>query len=104
MKAQGRPGAAIWIVVIAAIAGGPAVFMYLVTTFLFAFSGGQDRMVAVLNYVALGVVGATVVAAAAVWKLRSPLTATKWAAITTAAGWIAAVILEWRLSFILGAA
>lgn len=87
------------VLVVAACAG----VMYLITTFLFAFSGGQYRMVAVVGYGALAVIVATLLVAAGVWRLRSMAAAVKWAAITTAAGWAIAVMVEWILSFVLGA-
>jgi len=78
--------------------------MYLVTTFLFAFSGGQYRMVQVVGYGALAVIGATLIFAAVVWRLRSMAAAVKWVAIATGASWAIALIVEWILSFSLGAA
>src|SRR5260221_4115920 len=78
------------------MAGG---FFYLVTTFLFAFSGGQYRMVAVVNGGALIVIAAGVAAAAIAWRLRSPVSAVKWSAGVTGAGWITAIVTEWLLSF-----
>ena len=88
---------AIAIVVLAA-----GAFGYLVTTFLFAFSGSQYRMVAVVNLVALLVLVSSFVMAAVAWILRSPMHAFKWAAIGTAVGWIAAIAVEFVLSFSLG--
>ncbi len=95
--------AAIKIIAIAAIelpAGGVG---YLLTTFLFAFSGGQSRMVAVVNTGALVVIGLGALAAAVTWRLPSPTAAIKWSAIATGVGWVAAVIAEWLISFQLGA-
>jgi hypothetical protein len=90
---------AIAIVVVVLAAGA---FGYLVTTFLFAFSGGQFRMVAVVNLVALAVVVSSFLVAVAVWILRSPIHALKWAAIGTAIAWFAAIAIEFVLSFSLG--
>ncbi|SRR6266446_2392986 len=90
--------AAIGLIVLSA-----GAFGYLVTTFLFAFSGGQYRMVAVVNLVALVVVGLGSIAAAVAWRLRSPAAAVRWTAIATVGGWVAAVIAEWLISFSLGA-
>lgn len=77
--------------------------MFLVTTFLFAFSGGQVRMVPVVGYGALAVIALTLVVAAAVWKIRSGTAAAQAAAIVTVAGWATAVLVEWLISFMLGA-
>jgi hypothetical protein len=104
---QSRPAAtsalvaAIAIGAIVALAGGIG---YLVTTFLFAFSGGQYRMVTVVNIAALCVIGLGLATAAASWFLRSPEAAIKWAAIATGIGWIVAFMAEWLISFQLGAA
>jgi len=76
--------------------------MYLITSFLFAFSGGQYRMVPVVGYGALAVIGATLSIAIVVWRLRSLAAAVKWAAIATALGWALAIVGEWILSFGLG--
>jgi len=94
---------------VAAAIGATAVILvvgvvgYIVTTFLFAFSGGQYRMVNVVNVGALAVIGVGALAAAlALWK-RSSATAIKWAAIATGIGWVIALLAEWLLSFALGA-
>ena len=97
------PPAFVWVLVLAAIVLPAAGFGYLVTTFLFAFSGGQYRMVAVVNAGAAAVLALDVLVAALAWLLRSPVAAVKWTAITTGAGWVVAVIAEWLLSFSLGA-
>jgi hypothetical protein len=88
---------AIAIVVLAAGAIG-----YLVTTFLFAFSGSQYRMVAVVNLGAVLVLVSSFAVAAVSWMLRSPMDALKWALIATAIGWVAAFAIEFVLSFSLG--
>ena len=80
-----------------------AVFMFLVTTFLFNFSGGQYRMGPVVNYGALAAIAATVLAAAVAWRLRPPNRAIKYTAIATGTLWLAAVLVEWGFSFALGA-
>lgn len=85
------------------IVGLVAPVMYLVTTFLFHFSSGQDRMGPVVNNGALGVVAGTLLLAAVVWKVRSPGAALRWTAITTPVAWVVAVIVEWGLSFAFGA-
>jgi hypothetical protein len=92
--------AAAGIVIVVAVCSG---VMFLVTTFLFAFSGGQYRMVPVVGYGALAVTVVTFVIAAVVWRLRSLGAAVKWAAIAGGVGWAIAVLVEWSLSFALGA-
>ncbi|HEY3085265.1 MAG TPA: hypothetical protein VGK28_07390 [Candidatus Dormibacteraeota bacterium] len=77
---------------------------YLVTTFLFAFSGGQYRMVTVVNAGALCVIALGLAAAVVGWMIRSPEKAIKWAAFATGIGWPVALIAEWLISFQLGAA
>ena len=77
---------------------------YLVTTFLFAFSGGQFRMVAVVNAAALIVIAVAIAVGAVTWKLRSPAAAVASTAIATGVGWAIAVLAEWLISFSLGAA
>src|SRR2546423_11525259 len=74
-------------------------FGYLVTTFLFAFSGGQYRMVAVVNVVALMVVALGAGAAAVSWKLRSSAAAVRWTAIATGIAWVPAIVAQWLVSF-----
>jgi hypothetical protein len=83
--------------------GLTGAFMYLVTTFLFHFSGGQYRMGPVVDYTALGVVAGTTLLAAIVWTVRSPNAALKFTAIATPVAWAVAVFAEWRLSFVWGA-
>ena len=56
MTRGAKAAVAISLVVIVGVA---AAFMFLVTTFLFHFSGGQSRMEPVVNYGALSVVGDT---------------------------------------------
>lgn len=89
-------------VAIAVVVLAAGAFGYLLTTFLFAFSGGQFHMVAVVNLVALAVVGSSLVVAAVTWILRSPMHALKWTLIATGAGWVAAIAVEFVLSFSLG--
>lgn len=76
---------------------------FLITTFLFAFSGGQARMVAVVNIGALVVVVVLILVAVVAWVIRSPVEAIKWTAIATGVAWLTAIIVEWILSFSLGA-
>jgi hypothetical protein len=89
-------------IAIAVVVLAAGAFGYLLTTFLFAFSGGQYRMVAVVNLVAVAVVVASLVVAALTWILRSPMHALQWAAIGTSIGWIVAIAIEFVLSFSLG--
>jgi hypothetical protein len=77
--------------------------MYLVTTFLFHFSGGQYRMGPVVDYSALAVIAGTLLLTAIVWRVRSPAAALKCAAIATPAAWVVAIVVEWGFSFALGA-
>ena len=81
----GRPGRPLrsGIVAIAGIVLGVAAVGYLVTTCLFAFSGGQYRMVAVVNLGALAVISLGVLVAALMWMVRSSAEAIKWTAIAT---------------------
>jgi hypothetical protein len=81
-------------------------FLYGVSVFLFAFSGGQYRMVDVVNYAALAVIALMIVLAAIVWKIRSPAAATKFSAIGTPVAWVVALFVEWGFSqfvFVTGA-
>ena len=91
------------ILAIAGIVLGAAAVGYLVTTFLFAFSGGQNRMVVVVNVGGLIVIGLNVLVAGAAWIVRSRADSIKWTAIAAGVGWAAALIAEWVLSFWLGA-
>lgn len=93
----------VWILVIGATIAVSSAFMYLVTTFLFAFSGGQYRMVAVVNFAALAMTAVAVVASVVAWRLRPGVAAAITAAVVCGAGWIATAIIEWVLSFWLGA-
>ena len=76
---------------------------YVITTFLFAFSGGQYRMVAVVNAATLIVIGLSALVAVIVWKQRSSGAAIGAAAIATGVGWGTALVTEWGISFWLGA-
>jgi len=98
-----RTSTPLGIVAIAMIVLGVAAVGYLVTTFLFAFSGGQYRMVAVVNLGAVAVISLGVLVAAVTWIVRSSGEAIKWTAIATGGGWVAALIAEWLISFSLGA-
>jgi len=57
----------------------------------------------VVNVGGLIVIGLNVLVAAAAWIVRSPADSIKWTAIAAGAGWAAALIAEWVLSFWLGA-
>src|SRR2546430_11149350 len=80
------------VVLLVAVSAG---LMYLITSFLFAFSGGQYRMVPVVGYGALAVIGATLLIAIVVWRLRSLAAAVKWAGLAPGLGWGPATIGEW---------
>jgi hypothetical protein len=88
---------------LALLIGLAGAFMFLVTTFLFHFSGGQDRMGPVVNYGALAVIAGTTLLAAIVWTIRSPSAAVKITAIATPAAWAVTLVVEWGLSFVFGA-
>ena len=91
------------LVLIIGLGGG---FMWLVTTFLFHFSGGQVKMGPVVDYGALLVIALTILVAIAAWILRSPVAAVKLAGVTAAVAWVVAVLVEWLFStfvFITGA-
>ncbi|HEX2680590.1 MAG TPA: hypothetical protein VHM88_21360 [Candidatus Acidoferrales bacterium] len=94
---------AAWLVIIAAGIVVSAAFMFGVTTFLFAFSSGQSRMVQVVNYGALAMLVISVVTAIASWILRPGATAAKATAAVVAVGWFVTTIVEFILSFFLGA-
>ena len=100
---QTRRSALPWVAAIAAIVVPAAGLGYLVTTFLFAFSGGQYRMVTVVNLGVIIVAGLGALVAAVTWRLRSPSVATVATLIVTGAGWVVALIAEWIISFSLGA-
>ena len=82
---------------IAAVVGLVTILMFGVTTFLFAFSGGQGRMEPVVKYVALVVFAVAMVLTAIVWILRSPRAAVVCAGIATPVAWAVAVFIEWRI-------
>jgi hypothetical protein len=98
-----NPPATTWIAVIGVTIAASAFLGYLVTTFLFAFSGGQYRMVAIVNYGVLAMVAAPIVVAAVAWRIRSGQAAAKVTAAADAVGWACTVSIEWLLSFTLGA-
>ena len=80
-----------------------AAFMLLVTTFLFAFSGGQSRLEHVVKYSALAVVALSTLVAAVAWRTRSPNQAIKYTQSRPGVLWLAALIADWGSSFVLGA-
>jgi hypothetical protein len=73
-------------------------FMYEISIFLFAFSGGQARMEPVVNYGALAVIALMIILAAIVWKIRTPTVAAIFSAIATPVAWVATMFVEWGLS------
>jgi len=97
-----RLPAAAWLVLIAAGIVVSTAFMFGVTTFLFAFSGGQSRMVSVVNYGALAMIVISAVTAVVAWILRPGATAAIATASVVAAGWFVTAIVEFVLSFWLG--
>jgi hypothetical protein len=99
MSRQAKRAVALGILIGVLLAGA---FMYLVTTFLFGFSGGQYRMGSVVLYGALAAIGAALVVAAIAWRIRSPAAAAASAAIGTAVAWAVAIFVEWRISYVLG--
>jgi hypothetical protein len=100
MTRGAKAAVAVSLIVIVSVA---TAFMFLVTTFLFHFSGGQSRMEPVVNYGALAVVAVTALVAIVSWITRSPAEAVKFTVIATAVLWVAVVIVEWGFSFALGA-
>jgi hypothetical protein len=78
--------------------------MYWITTFLFAFSGQQYRMVPVVNagFWLVGLSGLVIVAASLRWRWsdRTRLTTLVAGAVLA---WLAMVGIYWSLSFRLGA-
>jgi len=94
----------IWIFAVLGVVVPAAALGWLVTTFLFAFSGGQARMVPVVGYGAAAMIAVPLAAAAVAWRVRSPLAAFVAALAATGGGWIVTVLVEWLLSYRLGAA
>ena len=90
---------------IVSIVGLITVFMFGVTTFLFAFSGGQVRMEPVVRYGAYAAFAAAMLLATVAWRLwlPSPTGAVIGATISAVAAWAVAVFIEWRASFVVGA-
>jgi hypothetical protein len=91
------------VVAIALIVLAAAGVGFLLTTFLFAFSSGQFRMVAIVNGAALAVAALGLSVAAFAWRFGSASAALKWTAIATAIGWAVVIAVEFVLSFSLGA-
>lgn len=87
---------------IASVIGLISLIMFGVTTFLFAFSGGEVRMVPVVREAAYVASGASFLLSAMVWLLRSSQAAVITAALGTLAVWLVTVFVEWRLTFVLG--
>jgi len=92
-----------WILAVIGVVGGAAAFGWLVTTFLFAFSGGQYRMVPVVGYGVAAMIVVPLGAAAVVWKLRSAPAGLLAAVAAAGIGWIVTLVVEWLISFSLGA-
>jgi uncharacterized membrane-anchored protein len=103
MTRGAKAAAAISLIVIVGFASG---FMYLVTTFLFHFSGGQVHMGPVVDYGALAVIALLILLAVIIWAVRSPAVAVKYTAIATGVAWAVAVVVEWGFAqfvFVTGA-
>src|SRR2546429_8959866 len=98
-----RTSAPLGTVAVTRIVLGVAAVGYLVTTFLFAFSGGQYRMVAVVNLGAVAVISLGVLVAAVKWILRLSGEPIQGMGIATAGGWGAALIPAWLVFFFVGA-
>ncbi len=86
-----------------AIAGPSGFVMYAVTTFLFAFSGGQYRMTPIVGAAPWVVgVGALLVGGGVLAATRS-LPRALWAVVRSiAVAWPLAVLVLWVVSFRLG--
>ena len=100
MSGQARRAVAVATVICVLLFGA---VMFLLTSFLFDFSGGQYRMGPVVAYGALAAVSGALIVTAIAWRIRSPDAAAAWAAIATAVAWAAAILVEWRISYVLGA-
>lgn len=92
-----------WILAVVGVVLPAAAFGWLATTFLFAFSGGQYRMVPVVDYGAAAMIVVPLAAAAVVWRLRSAPAGLLAAVAAAAVGWIVTLVVEWLISFSLGA-
>src|SRR2546421_4125828 len=98
-----RTSAPLGTVAVTGIVLGVAAVGYLVTTFLFAFSGGQYRMVAVVNLGAVAVISLGVLVAAGVGVVGGSPGGIKWAAIGIGGGWLGGLHPQWPVLFLLGA-
>ncbi len=76
----------LWVLAIVGAVVTAAGFMWLVTTFPFAFSGVQYRMVPVVGYGVLAMIVLPLAVAALIWRLRSPLAGFMAALAAVAAG------------------
>src|SRR2546421_2926829 len=99
-----RTSAPLGTVAVTGIVLGVAAVGYLVTTFLFAFSGGQYRMVAVVNLGAVAVISLGVLVAAGGWVGRSSAEGIKWTGLAKGGGLGAAPHPAWLVSLSLGGA
>jgi hypothetical protein len=74
-----------------------------ITTFMFAFSGQQYRMVPVVQIGFWAVAALTCVCGVAALLITSRLRIAVWTMLAAVcAGWALAVLVEWRLSFVMG--
>lgn len=93
----------VWSGAIGALVFGAAIVMWLVTTFLFAFSGSQYRMVTVVGVGALIMVVLPLAGVAIGWRVGTSARRFMVAAAMTGIGWLITVVVEWLLSFWFGA-
>lgn len=94
MTRGAKVAVAVLIVVVVGVISG---FMYLITTMLFQFAGGQSPIRPVVDYGPLVVIAAMLLLAAIVWKVRSPSAAAICVAIATPVACVVAGFVEWRL-------
>ncbi len=83
---------------IALVIGVAGALMFFVSTFLRFFWGG-NRVGPDPGTLEIGVVGATLVTAAYVWRTWSPAAALAWTRIVTIVAWAVAVLVQWYASF-----
>ncbi|HEY8597466.1 MAG TPA: hypothetical protein VIL85_03485 [Thermomicrobiales bacterium] len=81
------------------LCGPPGAVLYLVTTFVFAFSSVQGRMAPVVgNAFWVVELGALIVGACALARTRSLRSAVPLMLLTAGVGWCAAVGIEWYVA------
>ena len=88
-----------------ALCGPLGAVLYLITTFLFAFSGCQARMVPIVNGGVWVVnLAALVVGGVALARTRSLRPAVRALLVGAVVAWLVAILVYWLVSFRLGAA